>query len=148
MTKTSRFAAAVQAKVVFFIASLGDFNLIHTIILQNGNFGPLSRRRGTLRSTLSGARSSWSGPHICPMNQERMRCILFHGRAWPMGVGVRSKARALRSHSFSAQQTRRAARCAPPWITFFFLLLLHATISSRARLWLRAHSRRGEEFWI
>lgn len=136
-----------QSKTRFFIASLGDLNLIHAIILQNGNFRSLSRRRGTLRSTLSGARSSWTGPHICPMNQERMRCILFHGREWPMGVGLWSKARALRSHSFSAQQTRRAAECAPPWISVFFFFL-HATISSRARLSLRAHGRRGEEFWI
>lgn len=81
--------------LLLLIASLFDFNLIHTRIPQNGNFGSLSRGSGTLRSTLSGARSSWSGPHICPMNQERMRCILFHGREWPMGVGVRSKARAL-----------------------------------------------------
>lgn len=48
------------------------------------------------------------------MNQERMRCILFQWSEWPMGVGLSSKHWALRSHSFSAEQARRAGESAPP----------------------------------
>lgn len=69
-----------------------NFNLIHTLILHNGNFCSPLPQEGNSPFHLKGARSSWSGLHICPMNQERMRCILFHGREWPMGVGLWSKA--------------------------------------------------------
>lgn len=47
------------------------------------------------------------------MNQERMRCILFQRSEWPMGVGLSSKHWALRSHSFSAERTRRAGESEP-----------------------------------
>lgn len=47
------------------------------------------------------------------MNQERMRCILFQWSERPMGVGLSSKHWALGSHSFSAEQARRAGESVP-----------------------------------
>ncbi len=66
------------------------------------------------------------------MNQERMRCILFQWSEWPMGVGLSSKHWALRSHSFSAEQARRAGESAPLSATRrrFLRAQIPATISN------------------
>lgn len=77
------------------------------------------------------------------MNQERMRCILFQWSEWPMGVGLSSKHWALRSHSFSADQARRAEESASlsantPQRTFA------ATKSHQLQFRLSAQTQRGE----
>lgn len=74
------------------------------------------------------------------MNQERMRCILFQPSEWPMGVGLSSKHWALRSHSFSAEQARRAGESAPLSASsrrcffFFFSPLLLLLLLLRAQI--------------